>query len=163
MKMIDAINMSCEEMLALVNKATVNAKLSDDTTKTLNVIWNEVVNENGIYTLKGYANATMQGVLTTIKGEEIEVTLNVETKEDPNPSVEPSEEPSVEPSVEPSSEPSSEVSETPSSSETTNSSADNTSSNDEKPTENKKGCRGSVATPLMGLLACALLLKKKRK
>ena len=35
--------------------------------------------------------------------------------------------------------------------------------NEEKPNENKKGCKGSVATSLVGLLACALVLKKKRK
>ena len=102
----------------------------------------------------------------------LSTTFEVEVKEvvkpDPTPSVDPSIEPSIEPSSEPSSEvssePSSEVSESTSSSEIINSSINNTSSNEEKPNENKKGCKGEATTAL-GLIALlgALLLKKKNK
>ena len=90
------------------------------------------------------------------ENEEIFATFNVIV-------LEKEENPSVEPSVEPSEESSSEISETPSSSEIENSSTNNTSSNEEKPSENKKGCKGE-ATTTIGLIALlgTLLLKKKK-
>ena len=74
----------------------------------------------------------------------------------------PSENPSEEPSSEPSEEPSSTPSDTSSSSEIENSST-NTSSTEEKPNENKKGCRGE-ASCFIGMLALlgALCLKKRK-
>ena len=87
------------------------------------------------------------------------------------PSIEPSQEPSIEPSQEPSSDTTEEVSsisssedsETPSSSEIINSSINNTSSNEEKPNENKKGCKGSSTVGLMGLLLMTMFVFKKKK
>ena len=67
------------------------------------------------------------------------------------------------PSEKPSEEPSSTPTEITSSSEIINSSTNNTSSNEEKPNENKKGCRGE-ASCLIGMLALlgALCLKKRK-
>mgnify|MGYP004693472955 FL=1 len=68
------------------------------------------------------------------------------------------------PSEKPSEEPSSTPTEITSSSEIINSSTNNTSSNEEKPNENKKGCKGEASTSL-GLIALlgSLLLKKKKQ
>ncbi len=88
-----------------------------------------------------------------------------------NPSEEPSSEVSSEPSEEPSSEvssetssvSSSEVSDEPQSSQIIESSTNNTSSTEEKPNENKKGCKGSSTVGLMSLLLMTMFVFKKKK
>ena len=128
------------------------------------------------YVFKGwYIEPTFEDVskVSTINGElRADIVLFAKWEKaselEPTPSETPSSEPSIEPSSEPtsevSSEPSSKVSEKTSSSEIINSSTNNTSSNEEKPNENKKGCKGEASTSL-GLIALlgSLLLKKKKQ
>ena len=78
-----------------------------------------------------------------------------DTKDDISKIEEIKDEPSEEPSIEPSEEPSSSE---PSSSETSTS-----SDNNEKPSDNKKGCKGSAATGLVSLLLVAGITLKKKK
>ncbi len=86
-----------------------------------------------------------------------------DTKDDISKIEEIKDEPSVEPSIEPSSEPSSEVSEQPSSSKPSSSETSTSSDNNEKPNDNKKGCKGSATTGLVSLLLVAGIALKKKK
>ena len=78
-----------------------------------------------------------------------------DTKDDISKIEEIKDEPSVEPSIEPSEE--------PSSSEPTSSETPTSSDNNEKPNENKKGCKGSATTGLVSLLLVAGIALKKKK
>ena len=113
------------------------------------------------YVFKGwYTEPTFEEVskVSTINGElRADIVLFAKwekaSEPEPTPSVDPSEEPSVEPSEEPSSTSSSEV----------ENSSTNTSSTEEKPNENKKGCKGEATTTLGLVTLLGVLLLKKKK
>ena len=164
--------MSTEEILGAMNAATVKATLSDNTTKDLNVVWQDVVVNGEVATVTGYVSVIKEG-LTTVKKATVTTTVDVKIIKD-EPSVEPSEEPSEVPSEEPSEEPSETPSEKPSEtvsevpSTTPSETPSESGSEDNNPSDNKptkKGCKGAMASSMIGLLAIAgmLIVSKKRK
>ena len=79
-------NMNEQTMLSAVNKATVTAALSDGTTKTAEVFWNAVKEENGTYYAFGSIAAVGAGATVAPRAEikqELKVykILDVETAE----------------------------------------------------------------------------------
>lgn len=140
--------MTAYEMLKVINKANVVATLSNDETVSVPVEWKDIEVNGDVYTLVGQATVGNEH-FTTVRNVEIRYELSVEKTQ---PVVPPTSE---NPSEEPSDDPVDEPSEEPTISEPTGST--------QEPA--KKGCKGSAATSLVGLLAvaAALILKNKKR
>jgi hypothetical protein len=69
--------MTVEEMLAEINEAKVVATLSNDTTKDIPVVWNEVVETEGVYKVLGSVKVVDHNIISTVHNIDVEVKLTV--------------------------------------------------------------------------------------
>ena len=64
-------------MLAEINEAKVVATLSNDTTKDIPVVWNEVVETEGVYKVLGSVKVVDHNIISTVHNIDVEVKLTV--------------------------------------------------------------------------------------